>query len=331
MEVGLKFVVLCLDSVLLLELLVLLPEGVAAINHDLDELNLGVSQTVLVGDVIGEAIKATGLSTGSPGLDSQLLAPLLEGIKTLLGVSGEVDHDGCPHASAQVGGAGVDVAVLLRQGEVLATLSLDRVSHSLDATGKAREDLLDVSSLLHGDDPHLILLIDPEQEGLLSIVEDATALGPVTLHASGSEVAVSRHEEEVVIDKLLADLLVHASEGVVGASKVTSQLGESVLHESLNSDTLLLGDSGGESVAIDGYGLSPGITKEQRVAVEALMKNALSKLTGDLAGTYYPLTGMGEKVRQQLVDAHFLFVSGDRNLTAAGMERDWPEGRGIFH
>merc|ERR1712071_418692 len=25
------------------------------------------------------------------------------------------------------------------------------------------------------------------------------------------------------------------------------------------------------------------------------------------------------------------FVSGDRNLTVAGMERDWPEGRGIYH
>jgi len=83
--------------------------------------------------------------------------------------------------------------------------------------------------------------------------------------------------------------------------------------------------------SIDGYGLSPGITKEQRLEVENLMKSALSKLTGDLAGTYYPLTGMDEKVRQQLVDDHFLFVSGDRNLTAAGMERDWPEGRGIFH
>jgi arginine kinase len=69
--------------------------------------------------------------------------------------------------------------------------------------------------------------------------------------------------------------------------------------------------------SIDGFGLSPGITKEQRVAVEALMKNALSKLTGDLAGTYYPLAGMDEKVRQQLVDDHFLFVSGDRNLTVS--------------
>ena len=24
-------------------------------------------------------------------------------------------------------------------------------------------------------------------------------------------------------------------------------------------------------------------------------------------------------------------MSGDKNLQAAGMERDWPEGRGIFH
>merc|ERR1712226_580609 len=83
--------------------------------------------------------------------------------------------------------------------------------------------------------------------------------------------------------------------------------------------------------SIDGFGLSPGITKDQRLGVENLMKKAFANLTGDLAGTYFPLTGMSEKVRQQLVDDHFLFVSGDRNLIAAGMERDWPEGRGIFH
>merc|ERR1712002_514924 len=61
------------------------------------------------------------------------------------------------------------------------------------------------------------------------------------------------------------------------------------------------------------------------------MKSAFQKLKGDLAGTYYPLTGMDEAVRQQLVDDHFLFMSGDPNLQVAGMERDWPEGRGIYH
>merc|ERR1711994_414466 len=83
--------------------------------------------------------------------------------------------------------------------------------------------------------------------------------------------------------------------------------------------------------SISGFGLSPGITKEQRLEVESLMKTAFGNLEGDLAGKYFPLLGMEEADRQQLVDDHFLFVSGDKNLQASGMERDWPEGRGIFH
>jgi len=83
--------------------------------------------------------------------------------------------------------------------------------------------------------------------------------------------------------------------------------------------------------SVEGFGLSPGITKEQRLAQEALMKSAFAKLEGDLAGKYFPLLGMEEADRQQLVNDHFLFISGDKNLIAAGMERDWPEGRGIFH
>merc|ERR1712137_1017457 len=53
--------------------------------------------------------------------------------------------------------------------------------------------------------------------------------------------------------------------------------------------------------SIEGFGLSPGITKEQRLEMEGLMKTAFSKFEGDLSGEYYPLTGMDEAVRQQLV------------------------------
>lgn len=113
---------------------------------------------------------------------------------------------------------------------------------------------------------------------------------------------------------------VHTSDMDVGKIK-----GNIVAGAPVHSTRIRVGRS------IDGFGLSPGITKEQRLGVESLMKKAFANLKGDLAGTYYPLTGMSEKVRQQLVDDHFLFVSGDRNLIAAGMERDWPEGRGIFH
>merc|ERR1719318_174547 len=82
---------------------------------------------------------------------------------------------------------------------------------------------------------------------------------------------------------------------------------------------------------LKGFWLSPAISKDHRKEVEGLMKRVAEKLTGDLAGTYYPLEGMDEATRQKLVDDHFLFMSGDRNLIVAGMERDWPEGRGIFH
>ena len=82
---------------------------------------------------------------------------------------------------------------------------------------------------------------------------------------------------------------------------------------------------------IEGFGLSPGITQSQRTEMEKLMIKAFESLEGDFAGTYYPLTGMAEETRQKLVDDHFLFMSGDPNLILSGMERDWPEGRGIFH
>ena len=42
------------------------------------------------------------------------------------------------------------------------------------------------------------------------------------------------------------------------------------------------------------FPLGPGITKEQRDKVEELVSGALSKMTGELEGKYYPLKGMSE-------------------------------------
>ena len=76
--------------------------------------------------------------------------------------------------------------------------------------GETLEDTLDITALLHGNDTELILLINPDKEGLVVVVENTTAFGPGNL-----QVGVTRHEEEMVIDELLADLLVHAGQGVV--------------------------------------------------------------------------------------------------------------------
>ncbi len=40
---------------------------------------------------------------------------------------------------------------------------------------------------------------------------------------------------------------------------------------------------------------------------------------------------MKEEERKQLIEDHFLFKEGDRYLEACGLNRDWPEARGIFH
>ena len=195
---------------------------------------------------------AARLSAGTTGLEVELFAPGLQLVNAVLGPAGQVNVDGGTHASSQVGGAGVDVAELLGVLEVLARFSLDGFTNSGDTLGEPLEDSLDVTSLLHGDDTELILLIDPDQEGLGIIVEDTTALRPVTLHTGNLQVGIARHEEEMVINQLLAGALIHASQGVVFAGKIARELGKGVLHQSLNVDTLLLGDAGGKAETLDG-------------------------------------------------------------------------------
>lgn len=79
------------------------------------------------------------------------------------------------------------------------------------------------------------------------------------------------------------------------------------------------------------FPLGPGISREQRNEVERLVSGALSKMTGELTGKYYPLDNMSDAERNQLIEDHFLFKEGDRFLESCGLNREWPEGRGIFH
>jgi len=238
--------------VLLLQFKILLPEGVDTINHGLDELDLRVSKTMFVGNVIGVSSLATRFTTGSTGLETHAVASGLQSVNGVLGPAGEVDVDGCTHTSSQVGWARVDITEFGGDLEVLARFSLDGISDSLDTPGETLENTLDITTLLHGDDTELILLIDPDQESLGGIVEDTTALGPVTLHTGNLQVGVTRDEEEMVINKLLADSLFHTSQGIVATGQISFQFSESILHEGLNINTLLLGDSGGKTESLDG-------------------------------------------------------------------------------
>jgi len=79
------------------------------------------------------------------------------------------------------------------------------------------------------------------------------------------------------------------------------------------------------------YPLGTQISRRDRIAVEELVTNALSKFTGDLKGKYYSLPKMTEDEKKQLIADHFLFKGGDKYLESCGLERDWPEARGIYH
>jgi len=83
--------------------------------------------------------------------------------------------------------------------------------------------------------------------------------------------------------------------------------------------------------SLQGYPFNPCLTEGQYKEMEDKVKGQLSSMSGELKGTYYPLTGMDKKTQQQLIDDHFLFKEGDRFLQAANACRYWPTGRGIYH
>merc|ERR1719150_3196402 len=65
--------------------------------------------------------------------------------------------------------------------------------------------------------------------------------------------------------------------------------------------------------------------------LEDKLKGILEDFKDDnLKGKYFPLAGMDEQTRKQLVADHFLFKKGDRFLESAGINNFWPKGRGIF-
>merc|ERR1719175_446498 len=230
---------------------ILLVKCVDSVNHLLHQLHLTVSQPVLIRDVVGNASLSTRLPTGSTWLKVKLFASGGKNLGAKLGPSWEVDMNRSSHACSKVRWAGVDVSVPFVQHEVMTGLLLDGILHSLDTSCQSVKHFLDVSALLHGDDPQLVLFVDPGQESLVLVVENPTTLRPIPLHTSNLEVGITRHKEEMIINQLLSDLLTHSSEREVRSGEVSLEVCKCLLHEVLNINPLLLGDSGGKSESID--------------------------------------------------------------------------------
>jgi len=94
--------------------------------------------------------------------------------------------------------------------------------------------------------------------------------------------------------------------------------------------------------SISGFPLPPSIGHDQRVELEKIVTKALSTLSGELKGDYYPLAGsttyppkpngIDKATEERLVKDHFLFQEPDEPMLLSWrMERDWPHARGIYH
>lgn len=110
----------------------------------------------------------------------------------------------------------------------------------------------------------------------------------------------------------------------------------------LNPDNLVGGDDLDDEFVISsrvrtgrsirGLALPPHCTRAERREVEKVVVEALDTLKGSLQGKYYPLDKMTEKEQEQLIEDHFLFDKPvSPLLLSAGMARDWPDARGIWH
>ena len=155
-----------------------------AVVHILDKVDLVAAESAQVGDVEDAIVRLGVLAMSATDLDVVLVCDSLE-LVLMLGKLGELDVNRGAHSSTAVGWAGSDVAKMLVVGELGLLLNLG------GGDGESLEDLADVGALLHRDDTKLVLLVDPDEERLGVVVEDATGLRPLTLETAGFKVLVA--------------------------------------------------------------------------------------------------------------------------------------------
>ncbi len=82
---------------------------------------------------------------------------------------------------------------------------------------------------------------------------------------------------------------------------------------------------------LTGFNFSPNMDRLQRKDVEKMVRTAIEHLTGEFRGRYVTLGEIEAENLEPLGRWKMAFTKGDRFQEAAGMNMDFPEGRGIFY
>merc|ERR1712176_193428 len=65
------------------------------------------------------------------------------------------------------------------------------------------------------------------------------------------------------------------------------------------------------------------MTKAQRLKLESTMEKVFKTFTGTLEGKYYPMVGMKEEVRKDLVDKHYIYINDEKYHKDTGVFIIW--------
>jgi len=204
-------------------------------------LDLVSSESPEVGDIENTIVGLSVLTMDTSDLHVVLVSDRLVEIFVLHQLW-EVDMNGSSETSSHIGWAGGDVTKMLIIGELCLLLDL------VGSIGESLEDSLDVGSLLHRNNSKLILLIDPDKESLVVIVEDTSSFWPISLKSSRLEIFITTLEEEMISDELFLFGFSHGLEGVVFTFELSFECGKSGGNQLLDLLSLLSCNGGSEWV-----------------------------------------------------------------------------------
>ena len=181
-------------NVLWLQSILSLDQCVDTVDHVLDKFLLGATEAPSVRNIVRAVIGLRVLAVDASDLD---VVPVSDRLHLTL-ISAEFwqsNVHGGTHRSAEVGRATGDVAQMLIMSEGKCLLDVG------GSTAEAVEDLLNASTRLHGDDTKLVFFIDPDEERLGVIVENASTGRPVAVQITGLQESIALLEKEMVVNQ----------------------------------------------------------------------------------------------------------------------------------
>ena len=168
-----------------------------SIVHILNQVDFSSSESSSVRDIENTIISLSVFSMNSSDLNVVLVSNLVELFFVFfLGKHWELDMNGCSQSSTEICWARCDVTKMIIVSELGFFLDLS------GSNGESTENSSNISSLLHGDNSELILLIDPDQESLFLIVENTSTSWPVSVEATRLQESISFLEKEVIGNQL---------------------------------------------------------------------------------------------------------------------------------